>query len=241
MLNKIRFFLYIISTFLIMAFSSGVLAFSSESARFDQMRYEMVESQIKARGIRNPAVLEAMRRVKRHEFIPEKKRAFAYGDSPLPIGLEQTISQPFIVAFMTEALDLQPTDRVLEIGTGSGYQAAVLAEIVKEVYTIEIIEELAQRSQKTLQDLGYENIRVKHGDGYEGWPEQAPFDAIIVTAAPPVLPPKLLDQLKNPGGRMIVPVGEGQQELILIKKTKEGPVTKSLLPVRFVPMVKSGG
>jgi len=159
----------------------------------------------------------------------------AYQDEPLPIGEGQTISQPYIVAFMTEQLHLKPTDRVLEIGTGSGYQAAVLAQIVDSVYTMEIIPELAKRAKKVLEELEYDNVQVKVGDGYNGWPEKAPFDAIIVTAAPPKIPPPLLEQLKM-GGRMVLPVGEFVQELVVVNKTESGMHMENVLPVRFVPM-----
>gem|GEM_PF-912409 len=178
-------------------------------------RQKMVERQIKDRGIADKKVLETMAKVERHLFVPEGLREAAYEDTPLPIGDGQTISQPYIVAYMTEAARLGPSDRVLEIGTGSGYQAAVLAEIVKEVYTIEILKPLADSAGARLKELGYENIDLRRGDGYKGWPEQAPFDAIIVTAAPPEIPEDLVDQLKV-GGRMVVPVGAFFQELYLI-------------------------
>ena len=197
----------------------------------------MVSSQIEARGVLSPRVLEAMRKVERHQFIPPDGQAFAYRDGPVAIGQSQTISQPYIVACMTEVLEPQPSDRVLEIGTGSGYQTAVLAELVAEVYTIENVERLAKRAETILSQLGYENIRLRLGDGHRGWPEAGPFDKIIVTAAP-VKPPKvLLDQLK-PGGRMIVPVGRWRQELVLIRHTPDGCQHERLMPVRFVPMVK---
>ena len=200
-------------------------------------RLEMVSSQIEARGVRSPRVLEAMRKVERHRFIPPDGQAFAYRDGPIPIGQGQTISQPYIVACMTEMLEPQPSDRVLEIGTGSGYQTAVLAEMVAEVRTVENVERLAKRAETILSQLGYENIRLRLGDGHRGWPEAGPFDKIIVTAAP-VKPPKvLLDQLK-PGGRMIVPVGRWRQELVLIRHTPDGCQHERLMPVRFVPMVK---
>jgi protein-L-isoaspartate(D-aspartate) O-methyltransferase len=198
-------------------------------------REAMVKRQLAGRDIDDERVLDAMRRVPRHLFIPEKRRREAYGDFPIPIGLKQTISQPYIVAYMTQALQLQKRDRVLEIGTGSGYQAAVLGELVREVYTIEIIPELGERSEKLLGDLGYRNIHVRVGDGYKGWPDKAPFDAIIVTAAPPRLPQPLLDQLKI-GGRMIIPVGNTRQELVFIQRTEDGYEQKSVLPVAFVPM-----
>jgi protein-L-isoaspartate(D-aspartate) O-methyltransferase len=187
------------------------------------------------RDITNTGVLTAMRKVPRHEFVPLSLRDRAYGDHPLPIGYSQTISQPYIVAFMTEKLQPQPGDRVLEVGTGSGYQAAVLAELVKEVYTIEIVEPLARRAEADLKRLGYTNVFVRAGDGYRGWAKAAPFDAIIVTCAPEAVPQPLVDQLKD-GGRMIVPVGYGEQELVLLKKLDGRLERQSVLPVRFVPM-----
>ena len=197
----------------------------------------MVSSQIEARGIRSPRVLEAMRKVERHRFIPPDGQAFAYRDGPVPIGQGQTISQPYIVACMTEMLEPQPSDRVLEIGTGSGYQTAVLAELVAEVRTVENVERLAKRAEMILNQMDYENIRLRLGDGHRGWPEAAPFDKVIITAAPAKLPKVLLDQLK-PGGRMIVPVGRWRQELVLIHHTPDGCRRERLMPVRFVPMVK---
>ena len=189
-----------------------------------------------ARGIHEERVLAAMAKVPREEFVPADERAAAYADHPLPIGYDQTISQPYIVAFMTEQLQPKPSDRVLEIGTGSGYQAAVLAELVAEVYTIEIAEPLARNAEATLVRLGYKNVRMKVGDGYKGWPENAPFDAIIVTCAPDRVPRPLTDQLKE-GGRMIIPVGDRfAQELYLLEK-KNGQLKEgAVLPVRFVPM-----
>ena len=200
-------------------------------------RQKMVEEQLRPRGIRDERVLAAIAKVPREEFLPENLRAQAYTDSALPIGHDQTISQPFIVAFMTEQLRPQPTDRVLEIGTGSGYQTAVLAELVKDVYTIEIVEPLAKDASARLARLGYDRAHVKTGDGYQGWPEVAPFDAIIVTCAPDKVPPSLAQQLKN-GGRMIIPVGAGiDQQLYLLEK-KDGQLAQTaILPVRFVPMV----
>ena len=199
-------------------------------------RKQMIERQISSRGVTDKKVLKAMMEVKRHLFVPADIRTAAYRDTPLPIGYGQTISQPYIVAYMTEVARLGSKDRVLEIGTGSGYQAAVLAEIVKEVYTIEIIKELADSASKRLKNLGYRNVHVKWGDGYKGWPERAPYDAIIVTAAPPELPEELIGQLKV-GGRMVVPVGSFFQELYLITRTDSGYDRKALFPVRFVPMV----
>lgn len=209
------------------------------SETFDQQRKLMVSEQLQRRGVQNPKVLEAMRKVERHLFVPPEVSSAAYEDHPLPIGEEQTISQPYIVAYMTEALALKPTERVLEIGTGSGYQAAILGELAAEVYSIEIIPELAKQAEERLKSLGYKNVHVKAGDGYQGWPEYQPFDAIIVTAAPDEIPQALIQQLKTPGGRMIVPVGSASQELILITKMENGIEKKSLLPVRFVPMLKS--
>lgn len=201
-----------------------------------QQREAMVRAQIAGRGIRDRSTLKALRAVPRHLFVPDHLKPYAYRDTPLPIGNGQTISQPYIVAFMTEALELKPTDRVLEIGTGSGYQAAVLARICAEVYSIEILESLGKEAAGRLKRLGYTNIHLRVGDGYRGWPEAAPFDAIIVTAAPPEIPKALLDQLKT-GGRMVVPVGTGEQTLVRIRRTKGGYSRQNLLPVRFVPMV----
>lgn len=202
---------------------------------FTQLREVMVKEQCEARGVKDPAVLKAMQNVPRHLFVPLGSRSQAYADGPLPIGSGQTISQPYIVAYMTEVLEPKSTDKVLEIGTGSGYQAAVLAEIVKEVYSIEIIKELADRATSTLKELGYKTIYVKHGDGYQGWPEHAPFDGIIVTAAPDHIPQPLIDQLKV-GGRMVIPVGDWFQELVVVTKTETGIEKRNVLPVVFVPM-----
>jgi protein-L-isoaspartate(D-aspartate) O-methyltransferase len=196
----------------------------------------MVEPQIVARGVRDPRVLAAMRKVPRHLFVDSAQRAEAYEDHPLPIPGNQTISQPYIVALMTELLELKPTARVLEIGTGSGYQSAVLGELAKEVYTIEIVPELAQLAARRLKELGYANVRAREGDGYRGWPEEAPFDAIIVTAAPERIPQPLVDQLA-PGGVMVIPVGGFFQELKVFRKSADGRVAeRDILPVRFVPM-----
>ena len=198
-------------------------------------RHRMINDQLRARDIRDERVLRAMARVPRHELVPKNVRAEAYADHPLAIGYGQTISQPYIVAFMTEALDLQPDHRVLEIGTGSGYQAAVLGELAREVYSLEIVEPLAVSAGKVLAGLGYANVHVRAGNGYAGWPEQAPFDRIIVTAAPDDVPPALIAQLKM-GGVMAIPVGVGVQELRILRRTPEGMETLKTLPVRFVPM-----
>jgi len=196
----------------------------------------MTESQIRARGVRDPAVLAAMAKVPRHLFVPEGLRRQAYADEPLPIGEGQTISQPYIVAYMTEALALRGGERVLEVGTGSGYQTAVLAEIAGTVFTVEIVETLALRARAALDALGYSNVHFLIGDGSAGWAEEAPFDAITVTAAAARMPGRLEDQLAV-GGRMIVPVGTDSQELVLVRRGKTGIRRDSLLAVRFVPLV----
>jgi protein-L-isoaspartate(D-aspartate) O-methyltransferase len=198
-------------------------------------RDHMVKAQLLTRGISDRAVIRAMREVPRHEFVPAEDAAEAYDDHPVPIGFGQTISQPYIVAYMTEALSLNGAERVLEIGTGSGYQAAVLAKLGVKVFTIEIVEELAQRARHTFDGLGIHHITGKAGDGYRGWPEAAPFDAIILTAAPEHIPRPLLDQLA-PGGRMILPLGKTLQKLIILTNTSAGIQRKELLPVAFVPM-----
>lgn len=200
----------------------------------------MVRTQIEARGISDPAVLRAMRAVPRHAFVPDLPPRQAYQDRPLPIGNDQTISQPYIVAYMTALVQPDSTDHVLEVGTGSGYQAAVLAEIVDSVYTVEIIPELAQRASRRLDRLGYGNVRVKTGDGYQGWAAHAPYDAIVVTAAPEQIPPPLIDQLKE-GGRMVIPVGPaGQTQQLMVVTKENGQVErKRITPVRFVPFLRS--
>lgn len=206
---------------------------------FRTARYAMVRDQIEARGVRDPQVLRAMRTVERHRFVPPECVPNAHEDHPLPIGYGQTISQPLIVAYMTEKARVEPTDRVLEVGTGSGYQAAVLSLLAKEVYTVEILEPLALEAENRLKKLGYANVTCRVGDGWKGWPEKAPFDVILVTAAPPEVPPDLVKQLA-PGGRMVVPVGEtgDTQELTLVTRDEAGQVrSESLLPVRFVPLV----
>jgi protein-L-isoaspartate(D-aspartate) O-methyltransferase len=212
---------------------------SPSKSRFSHLREHMVADQVIARGIEDPRVIEAMRTVPRHLFVPDHMRESAYDDRPLPIGEGQTISQPYIVAYMTEALYLSPGDRVLEIGTGSGYQAAILAEMVKEVYTIEIKPRLGATARRRLNKMGYKNIFVRIGDGYKGWKEKAPFEAIIVTCAPGEIPKPLIDQLAD-GGRMIIPVGEqrGIQKLVLVKKERGMLTRKAVMEVLFVPMVR---
>jgi protein-L-isoaspartate(D-aspartate) O-methyltransferase len=201
-------------------------------------RRQMVETQLRARGIRDDRVLAAMERVPRHLFIREADLPIAYGDHPISVGYGQTISQPYIVAYMTEQLALPVGGRVLEVGTGSGYQTAVLAEVAGEVYSIEIVPELAEQSARLLQSLGYSNVHTRFGDGYSGWPEAAPFDAIIVTAAPDHLPQPLVEQLAV-GGRLAVPVGRADQDLIVYVKAPDGLKEQSRLPVRFVPLTRS--
>ena len=202
-----------------------------------RQRQQMVEQQIRQRGITHPAVLAAFLKVPRHQFVSPEWREFAYQDGPLPIGDNQTISQPYIVAAMTEAADISPQDKVLEIGTGSGYQTAILGELAKTVYTVEIIPHLAQNAKATLTNLGYHNIYAKVGDGYLGWSDYAPYDVIIVTAAPPHIPPPLKEQLAL-NGRMVIPVGTVYQTLLILKKTMMGWVEQFLFPVRFVPLTR---
>jgi len=226
---------------ILLQFNPASMAQVFTPAHYDAERAEMVDQQIGARGIRDEKVLAAMLKVERHRFVLPEYLDEAYADHPLPIGDGQTISQPYIVAFMTEALDLKATDKVLEIGTGSGYQAAVLAEICDSVFTIEIFPSLARQADNILKSLGYTNIFIKTGDGYQGWPEHAPFDAVIVTCAPEEIPGPLKDQLAE-GGKMIIPVG-GQytQELVLAEKKNGKLVKTNVLPVRFVPMIDSTG
>ena len=200
-------------------------------------REAMVREQIEARGVRDTRVLEALRRVPRERFVPPGSESVAYQDSPLTIGHGQTISQPYIVAVMSEAAAIEQDDVVLEIGTGSAYQAAVLGELARDVYTIEVVPALAAQAAALLQALGYTNVHPRLGDGYAGWPEHAPYDAIVVTAAPPTVPEALKQQLKV-GGRLVVPVGTGDQELLVIERTGTGFTERRLMPVRFVPMVK---
>jgi protein-L-isoaspartate(D-aspartate) O-methyltransferase len=211
---------------------------TSPADDFVAQRENMVETQIRVRGVSDERVLAALKKVPRHLFVPEGLRLLAYGDEPLPIGEGQTISQPYIVAYMTEALELSGGERVLEIGTGSGYQTAVLAEIVRQVFTVELLGALSEKARALLQELGYSNIHFKVGDGTWGWEENGPFDAIVVTAGASAIPPRLEEQLA-PKGRMIIPVGSGFQELYLITRGRRDFRKKKLLPVRFVPLVST--
>lgn len=203
--------------------------------RYIERRWDMVENQIVSRGINDARVIKAMLKVKRHLFVPKEYLDSAYSDKPIPIEKEQTVSQPYMVALMTELLNSSPGRKILEIGTGSGYQSAILAETGCDLYTIEIIEDIAANARKTLEKLGYSNIRYRIGDGYKGWEKNAPFEGIIVTAAPADIPDKLIEQLSQ-GGRMIIPVGDLSQELLLIENTNEGVKRKKITAVRFVPM-----
>jgi len=225
------------------AFAIGILSLSSVfvygQIDHKQLRENMIKEQLLARDISDPATLKAMRTVPRHEFVPPDMKPYAYADNPLPIGMKQTISQPYIVAYMTQVLKLKEHNRVLEVGTGSGYQAAILGQIVDTVYTIEIVEALAFTAKNKLSSLGYNNIIVKTGDGYLGWPEKGPFDAIIVTAGAEEVPEPLLNQLKE-GGRMIIPVGphNGIRQLLLMTKKSGKIKTKEVMAVRFVPLTR---
>jgi protein-L-isoaspartate(D-aspartate) O-methyltransferase len=210
---------------------------SSQGDKYAEKRWDMVENQIISRGIQNSRVIDAMLKVKRHLFVPKDYIDSAYSDNPIPIEKGQTVSQPYIVALMSELLNPEPGKKILEIGTGSGYQTAILSEIGCEVYTIEIIEDIAIKTHRILDDLGYSNIKFKIGDGYEGWEEHAPFQGIIVTAAPAQIPEKLVDQLST-DGRLVIPVGDTNQELLLIEKTIEGITKKRITSVRFVPMTE---
>jgi len=220
---------------LVLVLAVGARADAAAGDDQARAREAMVATQIEARGVSDPAVLAAMRRVPRDRFVPEEVRGQAHADRPLPIGENQTISQPYIVALMTQLAGVGRGSRVLEVGTGSGYQAAVLAELGASVYTIEIVAPLATRAARTLSELGYTTVKVRTGDGYRGWPEVAPFDAVVVTAAPPKVPEPLRQQLKV-GGRLVVPVGELDQELKVITRTPTGFTEKTVIPVRFVPM-----
>lgn len=237
---RFKFNLLIISLVLIsykLVLAQDTITSASLKVNFKVLRENMVRTQVEARGVRDKAVLEVMRKIERHRFVPANLAGLAYEDRPLPIGEGQTISQPYIVALMTELLHLKGKEKVLEIGTGSGYQAAILAELAKEVYTIEILPKLANRAEKLLQGLGYKNIKVKSGDGYLGWPEFAPFEAIIVTCAPEEIPLALIEQLAE-GGRMVIPVGETYQELKLLIKSGGKIEQKNIIPVSFVPMIR---
>jgi protein-L-isoaspartate(D-aspartate) O-methyltransferase len=223
---------------LLVLLTLGIAPAQSPTSTDQTRRPSMIKNQILARGIQNPDVIAAMRAVPRELFIPQSVRSQAYEDHPLPIGFGQTISQPFMVGLMTELLEPKKNHRVLEIGTGSGYQAAILSRLVGELYSIEIVPELARSATETLRTLGFVNVTVREGDGYRGWPEKAPFDGIILTAAPAEIPQVLLEELK-PGGRLIAPIGERVQQLVVMQKSGDGQVTtRSVLPVSFVPMVK---
>jgi protein-L-isoaspartate(D-aspartate) O-methyltransferase len=222
---------------MILLFIVFISATKDVSKDYTFLREKMVEEQIIVRGVSDSLVIDAMLTVRRHLFVPKILFGSAYRDHPLPIGRGQTISQPYIVALMTELLEVKKTHRVLEVGTGSGYQAAVLSLLADSVFTIEIIPELAASAKERLEKLGYQNVVVKAGDGYKGWKEHAPFDGIIVTCAPDEIPPLLLEQLR-PGGKMVIPVGSYYQELLLMTKDSSGISEKSIIPVRFVPMIK---
>jgi len=240
MMRKYLFYLFVIIglSVLLIFFVVYPLREKSEESIYRGKAEVMVAEQIKARGVKDEKVLQAMGKVPRHRFVPENLIPHAYEDNPLPIGFGQTISQPYIVALMTELLNPEGSDRVLEVGTGSAYQAAVLSEIVDEVYTIEIFEELGTSAKERLEDLGYDNVKVKIADGYYGWPEYAPFDAIIVTCAASHIPPPLIQQLKE-GGKMCIPVGSvfWAQNLMLVEKKDGKIISRNILPVRFVPML----
>ena len=224
---------------IVLVMFAGMLTYA-QADNWQALRQQMVDTQIRARQVQSEVVLQAMTRVPRHLFVPESLRPYAYEDRPLPIGREQTISQPYIVGYMTDVLQLEPSHRVLEIGTGSGYQAAVLAEIATHVYSIEIVAELAEGARRALTESGYRNVDVRTGNGYLGWPDRAPFDRIIVTAAPPTIPNALVDQLAV-GGIMVVPVGTDYQEIAIISRSASGTTETRTIGVRFVPMVTRPG
>lgn len=235
MLSSLIIFLCIILVSLPPWALTGLHMPSASSDDFQSQRLLMVERQLRSRGIQNAAVLKAMSEVPRHYFVNPPEIYLAYEDYPLEIGYGQTISQPYIVAYMTEAAEISLNDKVLEIGTGSGYQAAVLSRLAKEVYTVEIVPALAKNARQVLERLGYQNVHVKTGNGYEGWPEYAPYDAIVATAAPDRVPSTLIDQLA-PDGKLIIPVGRWEQDIVAIARTNNGLVQKRTIPVRFVPM-----
>ena len=235
-------FLYIfllMKSYLFLCLVLAGLQLATAQPNYSQLREQMVSEQLEGRDIFSAAVLDAMRKVPRHVFVPDEYKSWSYSDQPLPIGEGQTISQPYIVAYMTQELQIKPGDRILEIGTGSGYQAAVLAELALEVYTIEIVESLGKAAAQRLKRLGYENAKVRVGDGYNGWPDAAPFDAIMVTAGAEELPEPLIEQLAE-GGRMIIPIGPhgGVRQLTLIRRKKGKYKSEKLMPVRFVPFVR---
>lgn len=234
-ITTVIFILIAVAIALVSLFNATFNDVKGESLQ--QLRELMVKKQIEARGVRDPRVLQAMLQVERHKFVPELSIPQAYEDHPLPIGYGQTISQPYIVALMTELCELDGSEKVLEIGTGSGYQAAILSLLAKEVYTIEIVEPLGKQAAVRLKSLGYKNVTVKIGDGYKGWPEHAPFDVIMLTAAPPTVPDALLNQLKEDGGILVAPVGDYHQELVKIVRNGNNYSQKVITYVRFVPMV----
>lgn len=235
-MNKSPMKIFICLLTSILTISGAMMTYAQNNDQdFTKERLEMVQNQIVRRGVDDERVLEAMRTVKRHFFVPDDVRKHAYSDNPLAIGYRQTISQPYIVALMTELLELDGSEKVLEIGSGSGYQAAVLGKLANEVYTIEIVPELAQKAKETLDQLGYDNVHVRHGDGFHGWAEHAPYDAIIVTAAPDEVPQPLIDQLQ-PDGRLVIPEGSYYQQLRVYIKRDGYLEKKDIIPVRFVPM-----
>ena len=234
-----RYLLFSILIFGILC--SQTKSLNAQEFNYKKSRQEMVKKQISGRGIKERAVVKAMQRVERHLFVPAQFRHLAYADSPLPIGFGQTISQPYIVGLMTQLLDINSKSRVLEIGTGSGYQAAILGELCKEVYSIEIVEGLALKAKITIESLNYDNLYLKWGDGYKGWQEHAPFDAIIVTCSPQKIPQALIDQLDE-GGSLVIPIGEKNVKRLFLMKKEDGElVRKDVIPVRFVPMIDNKG